>query len=89
MVYNEDGDYIVVCLLYCTIRHGLYRSEILIYGDPTLSFKETVPTSTLFTEPPIKEPGGEYTIVYNVYVYNIVYFNYILYLNTSSNIYSD
>ena len=48
---------VIIVLYIC--RHGLYRSEILIYGDPTLSFKETVPTSTLFTEPPIKELGGK------------------------------
>ena len=46
--------------MFIVYRHGLYRSEILIYGDPTLSFKETVPTSTLFTEPVIKELGGKY-----------------------------
>lgn len=32
--------------MYC--RHGLYRSDQLIYNDLELSFKETVPQTALF-----------------------------------------
>jgi len=33
-------------MLYC--RHGLYRSDQLIYNDLELCFKETVPQTALF-----------------------------------------
>ena len=36
-------------------RHGLYRSDQLIYNDPELIFKETVPQTALFV--PNTTPG--------------------------------
>ena len=32
----------------CAHRHGLFRSDQLIYGDPDLCFKQTVPQTALF-----------------------------------------
>lgn len=37
---------LVILCLCC--RHGLFRSDQLIYGDPELSFGETVPQTALF-----------------------------------------
>ena len=36
------------CLFRMYCRHGLYRSDQLIYNDLELSFKETVPQTALF-----------------------------------------
>ena len=34
--------------LFSTCRHGLYRTDFLLYNDPELSFLTTVPQSALF-----------------------------------------
>lgn len=37
------------------IRHGMYRTDHLIYNDPELSFLESIPKSALFTPNPMTD----------------------------------
>ena len=37
------------------LRHGMYRTDHLIYNDPELSFLESIPQSALFTPNPSLE----------------------------------
>lgn len=52
------------CGVLC--RHGLYRSDQLIYNDPELSFKQTVPQTALF-DPETNQGIRITTHVYVVY----------------------
>lgn len=36
-------------MIFSLFRHGLYRTDFLLYNDPDLSFLESVPKSALFT----------------------------------------
>ena len=50
--------YSISALVY---RHGLYRTDQVIYNDPELCFKETVPQTALFDPSgnhPVQDEGG-------------------------------
>ena len=60
-------------------RHGLYRSDQLIYNDTDLSFKKTVPQTALFD--PTTNQGNHHNSIITVFViHDIVYIYMYMYI---------
>lgn len=56
-LYRNSSFYCIIISIhyYYYPRHGMYRTDHLIYNDPELSFLESIPKSALFTPNPSQD----------------------------------